>query len=254
MRLLRGELRKLIKRPATRTTFLLLAAAIVLIYVALGVSALALPAEEVRTDLAPLLTFPEAYRGLVSLFPLFGGLALAIYAGLVIGSEWSWGTLRLAFTRGEGRSRYVLTSFVAIGVLAALGLVLLFGVGFMAAIVAGTVAGVARGNLLDAETLSWLPLGLLAAWFGMIVIASLAYAVSLMTRSQVAGIGLVVALFFAEQFAGVLLPPEVLRFAPLSAASGLVSADGPLVFAIAAGYLVAVLLIGSLVIERAEIT
>lgn len=254
MRLLRGELRKLIKRPATRMTFLLLGLAVIVIYLALGAAAAALPADEGRGDLAPLLTFPEAYRGLVALFPLFGGLALAIYAGLVIGSEWSWGTLRLAFTRGEGRSRYVLTTFAAIAVLGAVGLVLLFAIGLGAAILAGTFSGFPQGELLDAETLAWLPVGLFEAWFGMVVIASLAYAVSLVARSQVAGIGLVVALFFGEQFAGIILPPEALRLAPLSAASGLVGADGPLGFAIAAGYLVVVLALGSLVIRRAEIS
>jgi hypothetical protein len=46
--------------------------------------------------------------------------------------------------------------------------------------------------------LAWLPLGLLGAWLGMVVIASLAFAVSLVARSQVAGIGVVVALYFGE--------------------------------------------------------
>lgn len=252
MRLMRGELLKLIKRPATRTTLVVMAVAIAVIYVALGVSTIAVPTEDVRADLAPLLTFPEAYHGLVALFPLFGGLALALYSGLVIGSDWSWGTLRMAFTRGEGRTRYVLTSFAAIAMLAALGMLLLFAVGLVAAAVAGAIAGVDRGDMLDIETLKWLPVGLLAAWFGMVVVAALAYAVSLATRSQVAGIGLVVALFFAEQFAGVFVPPEVLRFAPLSAASG-IAADGPLAFAAAAAYLLVALVIGSLVVERAEI-
>ena len=254
MRLLRGELLKLVKRPATRTTFLLLALAIVVVYLALGASAAALPDDQGREDLAGLLTFPDAYRSLVAIFPLFGGLALAIYAGLVIGSEWSWGTLRLAFTRGEGRVRFALTTFVAIALLAALGLVLLFGIGLAAALLAGTISGFPRGDLADAETLGWLPIGLLAAWFGAVVIGSLSYAVSLVARSQVAGIGLVVALLFGEQFAGIVLPPEVMRFAPLSAASGLVTADGVLVVAVAFAYLAVALVAGALITARAEVS
>ncbi len=254
MRLLRGELRKLMKRPATRTTFVLLGLAIVLIYLVLGASALALPDDEGRGDLAGLLTFPDAYRGLVALFPLFGGLALAIYAGLVIGSEWSWGTLRLALTRGEGRTRYVLTSFAAIALLALVGVLVLFIVGLLATLVAGSISGFPRGDLADAETLAWLPLGLLAAWFGMVVIASVAFAVSLAARSQVAGIGLVVALFFGEQFAAIVLPPEMLRFAPLTAARSLVSADPMLPFVVATAYLAAALLIGAFLVEGSEIS
>lgn len=254
MRLLRGELLKLVKRPATRTIFGLLALAIVLIYIALGAVAATLPAGEDRDGLAGLLTFPEAYRSLVALIPLFGGLALAIFAGLVVGSEWTWGTIRLAFTRGERRWRYVLTSFGAIAVLALVAVLALFAVGLVTALVAGTLSGFPRGDLGHPGTLAWLPLGLLGAWLGMVVIASLAFAVSLVARSQVAGIGLVVALFFGEQFAALILPPEVLRFAPVAAARGLVGAEGLLVPAIAAGYLIVALLISSLLIERTEIT
>jgi hypothetical protein len=254
MRLLRGELHKLVKRPATLTTFGIVGLAIVLIYVALGAVAATLPAGDDRDGLAGLLTFPDAYRSLMALFPLFGGMALAIYAGLVIGSEWSWGTLRLAFTRGELRWRYVLTTFTAIALLALLAIVALFAVGFVAALVAGSLSGFPRGELGDGETLVWLPVGLLGAWFGMVVIASLAFAVSLIARSQVAGIGLVVALFFGEQFAALILPPEVLRFLPISAARSVVSTDGLLIPVIAGAYLLGALLVSSVVIERAEIT
>jgi hypothetical protein len=88
----------------------------------------------------------------------------------------------------------------------------------------------------------------------MVVIASLAFAVSLIARSQVAGIGLVVALFFGEQFAALILPPEVLRFLPISAARSVVSTDGLLIPVIAGAYLLGALLVSSVVIERAEIT
>ena len=253
MRLLRGELLKLGKRPATRTVFLLVGLAIVMIYVGMGAVAATLPAGEDRDGLAGLLTFPEAYRSLLALFPLFGGMALAIYAGLVIGSEWSWGTLRLAFTRGEPRWRYVLTTFAAIALLALVALLVLFVVGVGAAVAAGAISGFPTGDLGDGETLAWLPLGLTGAWAGMVIIASLAFAVSLVARSQVAGIGLVVALFFGEQFAALVVPPEVLQFAPVAAARGILAAEGLLIPLVALAYLAAALVVSALLIERAEI-
>ena len=253
MRLLRGELLKLVKRPATRTTFVIVGLAIIMIYVGMGAVAATLPAGEDRDGLAGLLTFPEAYRSLLALFPLFGGMALAIYAGLVIGSEWSWGTLRLAFTRGEPRWRYVLTTFVAIALMALVALLVLFVVGVGAALGASAISGFPAGDLGHGETLAWLPLGLLGAWVGMVVIASLAYAVSLIARSQVAGTGLVVALFFGEQFAALVAPPEVLQFAPVAAARGVLTAEGLLIPLVAVAYLIGALLISSLLIERAEI-
>jgi ABC-type transport system involved in multi-copper enzyme maturation permease subunit len=253
MRLLRGELLKLVKRPATRTTFLIVGLAIVLIYVGMGAVAATLPAGEDRDGLASLLTFPDAYGSLLALFPLFGGMALAIYAGLVIGSEWSWGTLRVAFTRGEPRWRYVLTTFLAIALLAFIAVVVLFGVGAIAAVAAAAISGFPTGDLGHAETLIGLPLGLVGAWLGMVIIASLAFAVSLVARSQVAGIGLVVALFFGEQFAALVLPPEVLQFAPVAAARGLLTPDGVVVPLVALAYLAVALVASSMVIERAEI-
>jgi ABC-type transport system involved in multi-copper enzyme maturation permease subunit len=180
-------------------------------------------------------------------------MALAIYAGLVIGSEWSWGTLRVAFTRGEPRWRYVLTTFLAIALLAFIAVVVLFGVGAIAAVAAAAISGFPTGDLGHAETLIGLPLGLVGAWLGMVIIASLAFAVSLVARSQVAGIGLVVALFFGEQFAALVLPPEVLQFAPVAAARGLLTPDGVVVPLVALAYLAVALVASSMVIERAEI-
>jgi hypothetical protein len=106
----------------------------------------------------------------------------------------------------------VLTTFAAIALLALVALLVLFGVGVMAAVAASAISGFPTGDLGHGDTLAWLPLGLLGAWAGMVVIASLAFAVSLLARSQVAGIGLVVALFFGEQFAALVAPPEVLQF------------------------------------------
>lgn len=255
MRLFRGELRKLLLRPATRTILGLFALGLIVIYAAVGVAAGAMPEGTSSGDLAPLLTFPAAYHGLLAFFPLFGGIGLAIYAGLVIGSEWSWGTLRLAFIRGEGRTRYVLTTFAAIAVLALGGLVLLFGLGVGVAVVAGRLSGFPIGNLADPATLASLPRGLALAWLGMLLIASIAFATNAIVRSQVAGLGLVVALVFGEQFAAIVAPPELLRFAPISAASGLPATDGlallPVLVAVV--YVVAALALTSVAIERSEI-
>jgi hypothetical protein len=87
----------------------------------------------------------------------------------------------------------------------------------------------------------------------MVVIASLAFAVSLVARSQVAGIGLVVALFFGEQFAALIVPHDVLQSAPVAAARGVLTADGLLIPFVALAYLAAALVASSLLIERAEI-
>jgi hypothetical protein len=256
MRLLRGELRKLVKRPATGIVLVLLAVVLAMIYVGLGIAAATIPSDEGGQDFASLLTFPAAYEGLLGLFPLFGGLTLAIYAGLIVGSEWSWGTLRLAIARGEGRARYLMATFTAIAVLALVGLLVLFGLGVLFTVVSGTLAGFPTGDLGDAAALRALPANLILAWVGTLVIAALAYATSSIARSQVAGIGLVVALFFGEQFASVFIPPDVMRFAPLSSAGGLLAPEGSLLIALAVAlaYLFASLVVAAIVLDRSEIT
>jgi hypothetical protein len=55
---------------------------------------------------------------------------------------------------------------------------------------------------------------------------AIGFAVALVARSSVAGIAAVVGLFFAERFAEMFAPADMLRFAPITAAEGLVKAVG----------------------------
>ena len=40
------------------------------------------------------------------------------YAAAIAGSEWTWGTLKTAVARGESRSRYMLTTYLGIALVA----------------------------------------------------------------------------------------------------------------------------------------
>ena len=89
------------------------------------------------------------------------------------------------------------------------------------------------------------------------------FAVATLTRSQLAGVGAGIALFFAEQFATLILP-DVVQYLPFNAASGvlpranLAGAGAPAVLppdqatVVTALWLVAAVLLVAVATERAE--
>jgi hypothetical protein len=98
--------------------------------------------------------------------------------------------------------------------------------------------------------------------------AALGFAVATLARSQLAGIGVGIAVYFGETFAGLFLP-DVVKYMPFHLATAAVggstgfapvpSSSGPVMSTDTALVLVAVWLVASLVVasgfgERAEIT
>jgi ABC-2 type transport system permease protein len=269
MRLFVSALRKLAPRMATLLTFGLLAGMLVLIDVAVvatrGVGAAGPGRPE---NVLALITFPGAYDQILSFILGLGGLFAVIYGAAIAGSEWTWGTLKTAVARGESRSRYLLATFAAIAVVLAIGILFTAVVGVIAAAVGATVAGIGLSGIGDRAALEALPEHFLRGWVAITETAALGFAVATLARSQLAGIGVGIALYFGETFAGLFLPDVVkylpfhlataavggsTGFAPVPSAGGLVmSIDTALV-------LVAVWLLGSVAVaagfgERAEIT
>ena len=226
MRLLRASVLKLGRRPATYRTLLVVAGLLAFIYLSIGLSAAAMSDPSARASIEVLLAPPDAYGGLASILLIFGGMAGAGYAWAVAASEWSWNTFRMALTRGESRVRYTVVLFLAIGllVLAAWILLYLFGVGLTR--VGATLGGVASGSLLDATNLGALTAIMVAGGWGVLMEVAVGFCVAFASRSPVAGIATVAGLYFIEQFAALVVPADVLRFAPVTAAGSLVSAAG----------------------------
>ena len=221
MRLLIASLRKLVRRPASRNTLIAMAGLLAIVYLSVGVSARTIDDPETRDGIAAVVTFPAAYGNLAGLLVTFVGLAAAAWAGSVAGAEWSWNTFRLAVARGESRARYALVTFAAATLLLLVAWVTLFAFGVGLALLGGSVAGLAAGDLGDPVTLGRLPLVLAAGWFAVVLSAGIGFAVAFIARSQVAGIVAVVGLYFGEQFAAIVVPADLLRLAPMNASSAL---------------------------------
>ena len=259
MSLLRGSLRKIALRPATRNTLIVLLILVVLVYLGLAAVMRALPPDEGGAELEAIFGFPDAFGTLAALLLTFGGLAAAAWAGALAGGEWTWNTFRSAVARGSSRPGYVLWTLAAVALAALVGWLLVFAVGAGAAIAGGAIVGGPVGDPVAAA--DRLPLLVLAGWWAVSMEAAIGFAVAFIARSQIAGIAVVVALYFGEQFGSIIIPPDLLRYAPVTAANTLVSAAGgppgtallaPL--AVTTGYLVIAAAAAGLVARRSEIS
>jgi ABC-2 type transport system permease protein len=275
VRIFGSGLRKLSRRLATWVTFGMLAGLLVLIELAVGATANRTGGSAAQRAAAlSLVTFPTAYDSILSFLLGLGGLFAVTYGAAVAGSEWTWGTLKNAVARGESRSRYVLGSFSAIALVIAIGLVAAFAIGVIAAIIGANLAGVATSGLSDSTTLGRLPSQFVRGGIAIIEEGALGFTIATLARSQLAGIGAGIALYFGETFAGIFLP-DVIKYLPFNVANAAVrtgnsggfggggggggAATAALLDADTAFVLVFVWLIGALVVsaiftERAEIS
>jgi ABC-type transport system involved in multi-copper enzyme maturation permease subunit len=268
MRLYRSNLRKLLRRPATWVTFLLLVGLLALIFIAVGATSGQTENEEARIASRQLVTFPGAYTFILSFILGLGGLLAVTYGAAIAGSEWSWGTLKAAVARGESRTRYTVLGYGAVVTFAIVGIVAAFAVGVGAAAVGALVAGVPLDGMTDTKALGDLPELFARGALAIGMDAALGFAIATIARSQLAGIGVGIGLYFGEQFAGIFLR-EWTRWLPFDAGSAIISTEGigggstqtlgtpPLdpntAIVVVAAWLIGALVVSALWTERAEI-
>lgn len=270
MRLFMSGLRKLAPRLATLLTFGLLAGLLALIILAVTASGGGEGGDGGggrQFDRLVLVTFPGAYDQILSFILGLGGMFAVIYGAAIAGSEWSWGTLKAVVARGESRSRYILSTFAAIAVIIAFGLLATFGIGVATAALGASLAGVLLDGIGDTAALGRLPERFARGWVGIVAQGALGFAVATLARSQLAGIGAGIAVYFGGTFAGLFLP-DVVQYLPFQLADAAVGAGGgfgggadapPTLTPDTALLLLGAWLLGSLAVaagftERAEIT
>jgi len=269
MRLFVAGLRKLVRRPATWVTFGLLVGLLSLILIAVGATARQGGTRPEAQQALALVTFPGAYTIVLSFILGLGGLFAVIYGAAVAGSEWTWGTLKSAVARGESRSRYQLLSFAAIAILIGLGLLGAFAIGVAGAVVGANLAGVSTAGLGDSADLGKLPELLARGWLAIVEEGALGFAIATLARSQLAGIGAGIAVYFGEQFASIFLP-DIVKYLPFNAANAVVATAGGGGFGggggtlqrlepdtamlVVVAWLVGALVVSALFTERAEIS
>ena len=106
-----------------------------------------------------------------------------------------------------------------------LGLLAAFAIGVVVAIVAANLAGVSTAGLNDAATLGTLPELMARGWLAIAEAGALGFAIATLARSQLAGIGVGIAVYFGEQFASIFLP-DIVKYLPFNAGSAVVATSG----------------------------
>lgn len=266
MRVFRAGLRKLLRRPASFVTVGLMVALLVLVTISVGAAHDQLQTQQGGRQAVLLVTFPLAYEIILGFILSLGGLLSLVYGAAIAGSEWTWGTLKTAVARGEGRSWYVVWTFAAIAVLVAIGLAGSYLIGIGGSLIGATLAAVPTDGLRDAATLGRLPELLGRSWLTLAEQAAIGFAVATMARSQLAGIGVGIAASIGEQFASLFFP-EIVKWFPFSAAGSAVvtgaasnggqqlvpSLDPNTALIVVIAWLIAAQVVAALVTERAEI-
>lgn len=271
MSLFLSAVRKLRRRAATIVTFGLLGGILSLIIIGVATTGGGDGGPggggDPSFDPLSLVTFPGAYDLVLSFILQIGGLFALIYGAAIAGSEWSWGTLKAAVARGESRSRYGLTLFAGTAVMTIIGLLVTFVIGVAAAVVGAIIAGVSLDGIGGTQALLDLlePFG--RGLVGILAQGALGFAIATLARSQLAGIGAGIGLYFGGTFASIFLPDYV-KYLPFQLATSAIAGTGgfgggqPTATAVppdTATLLLLVWLVGSLVVaagfaERAEIT
>lgn len=269
MRLFRANLGKLRRRRATWVTFLLLVALHTLITVLIVVTSKQAVDPQGAIAARQFLTFPTAYELVLSMVIGVGGLLAVTYGAAVAGSEWGWGTLKAAVARGESRTRFTLANYAATAVFTLFGLVLAFLVGVLVSALGALATNVGLSGMADADALLRLPELFARAWLAMAMNAALGFAIATVAKSQLAGIGAGIGLYFGEGIAS-FFAPHIIKWLPFSASGAVVSGgtgegamingmelgitlDSTTAIFVTVAWLVVSLVVASLFTERAEI-
>jgi hypothetical protein len=224
MRLVRSSLLKLALRPATRLTPLVIAALIAVLYLSFAFAARA--SADAGSGLDSMLGFPGAHLSLAGMLMMLGGLAGAGYGGAVAASEWSWSTFRAALVRGESRVGYIVGLFSAIALLALAAWLALYVLGVGLILLAGAIAGLPPGDPLGAAYSAKVLLLVACGGWAMLMQVAIGFGVGFVSRSAVAGVTAMAGLLLIEQMAGMIVPADFMRLAPLSASASLVNVAG----------------------------
>jgi ABC-type transport system involved in multi-copper enzyme maturation permease subunit len=269
--------RKFSTRTATLVSILIAVALLGLEFVGIAISYRAAVSGGTRgggldpATFSWFLTFPGAFDAVLSIIFSFGGIIGLIYVATTSGSEWSWGTLKVAVSRGQSRSLYVIATFASISIILLGGLVVMFLAGMVATFVGASVAGLSVGNPFDVGVFPGLLAKLLRTWIALSALTSLAYAVTMVAKSQMAGVGTVIGYFLVSIIGPALLPDfikEIFKYLPFSISSDAIGLSGPpsaaattssaidptYALLITIGWLVGLIAVTCLAVERTEIT
>jgi ABC-type transport system involved in multi-copper enzyme maturation permease subunit len=138
-------------------------------------------------ELKRQLSFPGIFGAVLGQVNSTGGICAIILAAGFLGSDYSWGTLRVLLTRAPDRGAYLLAKLITLllGLLAAILLALLLGT--LLALVCSSALSLPSS--LGPRDLLALPLGVLRSIYIILPYVMLTLASAAFGRSALAGVG-----------------------------------------------------------------
>ncbi len=195
MHALQSELFRLRKRPQTwimpvlATLFIGGFYAVIYLVYQFG------PASD-RASMQDSLKVSNIFENGMAIFGFFGGILIVIVASSLIGSEFSWNTLRPLVARARTRSSLLSAKWVVVIAYTALMVV----IGLVASMAIAAVGSALAGNSmsLSADLWDFYLLGALRWIVASLPYSVIAFAVALITRSNAAGIAIGIGISFVE--------------------------------------------------------
>ena len=144
---------------------------------------------------------PWSLPSLLDLTQFLGAILLGILAASMVGTEHGWGTVRQALIRGQTRSQYLTTKLLGIGVLAAIGFLLVLALGILFSVIVTTVddrpisLDLPQG---DGPSVADVALMALRAAYGMLPYVLMAFTLSVVGRSTTLGLAGVLVYVMVE--------------------------------------------------------
>lgn len=227
-----AEMDKLLRRPATWVLVAVWAIAAVSYVYIIPYITYANPASNVsasaRQALLTSMLPEQLIAGVTAGFPLFGGMLVLVFGALVVGSEYSWGTLKTVFAQQPGRSRVLLGKLLALAVMQVAFVLAVFVPGALSSFIIAMVAHApvswpSAGGFVQAFGADWL---ILSMW------ATLGALLATVLRGATLAIGLgLFYLIFERVIAGFAnlsrLLADLSRTLPGSNAGALAAALAP---------------------------
>jgi len=191
---IRVELVKMLRRPRTWITIVLLNALPTLVAVLLAVTDVGPQPGEGPAFLSAVLTdgklFPLAALSIV--LPLFMPVAVAVVAGDAVAGEATGGTLRYVLTRPVGRTRLLVAKLVSVLAFVLLAVVVIAAVGYVVGRLllgdgdaSGLVTGISGSSLTSTQLVERTLLSIVYVSLSMLSVAAVALLLSTMTDSAV---------------------------------------------------------------------
>ncbi len=156
-------------------------------------------------DLRRALFLQSAVPFSLSVVSSFGVILAVVLAAGAAGSEYSWGTVRLMATASSGRIRLIAARLIVVFALVTAGTLLAVGVGLVYSSIITLTSGGANFHFVTASFLRDQLASLARTLFVVSPYVAIAYAMAVVGRSTMTGVGSALGLAIIEPLVGALM-------------------------------------------------